>query len=41
VIRDRTQGTGRPRQGVLGGVLADPVFARVHQRGERAALGVG
>jgi len=30
---------------VLGGVLADPVLARVHQRGdlrgERAALGVG
>ena len=42
---DRTQGGGRPGELMLGGVLADPVLAGVHQRGDlgqvRAACGVG
>ena len=42
---DRAEGGDGPGQGVLGGVLADPVLARVHQRGDLrgvgAAFGVG
>ena len=42
---DRAEGSDGPGRGVLGGVLADPVLARVHQRGDLggvgAALGVG
>ena len=45
VIGDRAQGVDRPRRAVLGGVLADAVLARVHQRGDLdqvgAAFGVG
>ena len=45
MLRDRAEGGDRPGQGVLGGVLADPVLAGVHQhgdlRGVGAAFGVG
>ena len=45
VAGDRAQGADRPGQGVVGGVLADPVLAGVHQRGDLghvgAASGVG
>jgi hypothetical protein len=34
VIGHWAQGGDRPWQGALGGVLADPVLAGVHQRGE-------
>ena len=34
ILRYRAQGVDRPRRGVLGGVLADSVLARVHHRGE-------
>ena len=44
ILGRRTQGVDRPRQGVLRGVLADSILARLHHpgdlRGERAALGV-
>jgi hypothetical protein len=42
---DRAEGGGGPGQGVPGGVLADALFAGVHQCGDLAqpgvALGVG
>ena len=42
---DRAEGGDGPGRGVLGGVLADPVLAGVHQRGDLrgvgAAFGVG
>ena len=42
---DRAEGGDRPGRGVAGGVLADPVLAGVHQRGDLgdvgAAFGVG
>ena len=45
VAGDRAEGGDGPGRGVLGGVLADPVLAGVHQRGDlrgvRAAFGVG
>ena len=45
MLGDRAEGGDRPGQGVLGGVLADPVLAGVHQRGDLgdvgAAFGVG
>jgi hypothetical protein len=45
VARDWAEGVDRPWQGVGGGVLADPVLARVHHRGDfggvGAAFGVG
>ena len=45
MIGHRAEGSHRPGQGVLGSVLADPVLAGVHQRGDlgdvRAAFGVG
>ena len=45
MIGDRAEGGDRPGQGVLGGVLADPVLAGVHQGGDLgdvgAAFGVG
>ena len=45
ILGYRAQRRDRPGRGVLGGVLADAVLARVHHRGdlggERAALGVG
>jgi hypothetical protein len=41
----RPDGTDCPRQGMAGGLLADPFLALVHHRGdagdERAAFGVG
>ena len=45
VIWHRAEGVDRPWRGVLRGVLADPVLARVHHRGDLggvgAAFGVG
>jgi len=42
---DRAEGGDGPGRRVVGGVLADPIFARVHQRGDlggvAAAVGVG
>ena len=37
---DRAEGGDCPGQGVLGGVLADPVLAGVHQRGDLGEVGV-
>ena len=45
MLRDRPEGSDRPGELMLGGVLADPVLAGVHQRGDLgdvgAAVGVG
>ena len=37
---DRAEGVDRPGQGVVGGVLADPVLAGVHQGGDLGDVGV-
>ena len=45
MFRDRAEGADRPREGIVGGVLADAVLAGVHRRGDlggvAAAFGVG
>jgi len=40
MIGHRAEGSHRPGQGVLGGVLADPVLAGVHQGGDLGGVGV-
>ena len=40
VLGDRAEGGDRPGQGVLGGVLADPVLAGVHQGSDLGEVGV-
>jgi hypothetical protein len=40
VLGDRAQRVDCPGQGVPGGVLADPVLARVHQGGDLGDVGV-
>ena len=45
MVRDRAEGADRPRESIVGGVLADAVLAGVHRRGDlggvAAAFGVG
>ena len=40
VSRDRSERGGGPGRGVAGGVLADPLLARVHQRGDLGDVGL-
>ena len=39
ILGHRAEGGDRPRQGMLGGVLADTVLAGVHQRGDLSEVG--
>ena len=39
ILGYRAEGAGGPGQGVLGGVLADPVLAGIHQRGDLFGVG--